>query len=81
MARGGTRIEINPVDQTHVEARHQRDLNTRPLTVRPRYWDAAVDAWLADDAEALDRVWDDLIPDLGSDYDAYSNVSSVGWAA
>ncbi|MEN2424281.1 transcriptional regulator [Streptomyces rimosus] len=80
-SRGGTRIEINPVDQTRVEARHQRDLSTRRLTVRPRFWDAAVDAWLADDADALDRIWGDLIPDLGSDYDAYSNVSSVGWAA
>ncbi|WP_033027892.1 hypothetical protein [Streptomyces rimosus] len=80
-SRGGTRIEINPVDQTRVEGRHQRDLATRRLSVRPRVWDAAVDAWLADDAEALDRIWDDLITDLGSDYDAYSNVSSVGWAA
>ncbi|WP_033024736.1 hypothetical protein [Streptomyces rimosus] len=70
-----------PVDQTRVEGRHQRDLATRRLSVRPRVWDAAVDAWLADDAEALDRIWDDLITDLGSDYDAYSNVSSVGWAA
>ncbi|WP_394298116.1 transcriptional regulator [Streptomyces rimosus] len=81
MSRGGTRIEINPVDQTRVEGRHQRDLATRRLSARPRFWDAAVDAWLADDAEALDRIWDDLITELGSDYDAYSNVSSVGWAA
>ncbi|MEN2424284.1 hypothetical protein AABB02_40060 [Streptomyces rimosus] len=56
MSRGGTCIEINPVDQHRVEARHQRDLATRRLTVRLRVWDAAVDAWLADDADALDRI-------------------------
>ncbi|MFI9228459.1 hypothetical protein [Streptomyces rimosus] len=50
-------------------------------SARPRFWDAAVDAWPADDADALDRTWDELIPELGSDYDAYSNVSSIGWAA
>ncbi|WP_234445423.1 transcriptional regulator [Streptomyces rimosus] len=80
-SRGGTRIKINPVDQRRGEGRHQRDLATRRLSVRPRFWDAAVDAWLADDADALDRTWDGLIPELGSDYDAYSNVSSIGWAA
>ncbi|MFH9425574.1 hypothetical protein [Streptomyces sp. NPDC017529] len=53
----------------------------RRLSVRPRFWDAAADAWLADDAEGLDRAWDDLIPELGADYDAYSNVFSLGWAA
>lgn len=26
----------------------------------------------------LDAAWD-IVEDLGSDYDAYSNVSSVGW--
>jgi hypothetical protein len=53
----------------------------RRLTVRPRYWDAAVDAWLADDEEGLDAVWDDIIRELGSEYDSYSYVSSVGWNA
>ncbi len=76
ISRGATRIEINPVDQTLAEGRHQRDLATRRLPISSRVWDAAVDAWLADDADALDRIWDDLIPELGSDYDAYSNVSS-----
>ncbi|MFG2539893.1 hypothetical protein ACGFU4_32110 [Streptomyces sp. NPDC048511] len=27
------------------------------------------------------RLWDDIIEDLGSEYDAYSNVSSIGWTA
>ncbi|MDT0382509.1 transcriptional regulator [Streptomyces sp. DSM 42041] len=80
-SRGGTRIEIDPVDQTAVERRHRRDLATRRLTVRPRHWNAAVDAWLADDDEALDTVWDEVIHSLGSDYDAFSHVSSLGWNA
>lgn len=80
-ARGGTRVEIDPVDQTAVEPRHRRDLQTRRLTVRPRHWEAAVDAWLADDDEGLDAVWDEVITDLGSEYDSYSYVSSIGWSA
>jgi hypothetical protein len=80
-ARGGTRIEIDPVDQTRVDARHRRDLTTRRLTVRPRHWEAAVDAWLADDDQALDAVWDEVIHGLGSEYDSYTYVSSIGWNA
>ncbi|MEE1943005.1 transcriptional regulator [Streptomyces sp. TRM 70361] len=80
-AGGGTRIEIDPVDQTRVPAPHRRDVQVRRLTVRPRVWEAAVDAWLEEDYEALDAIWDDLIHDLGSDYDAYAHVSSVGWSA
>jgi len=76
----GTRVEINPVDQSRVEGRHQRDLSSRSITVRG-VWDRAVDAWMNDDVDELDAIWDDIIEDLGSDYDAYSNVSSVGWAA
>ncbi|MFC8863282.1 hypothetical protein [[Kitasatospora] papulosa] len=44
-------------------------------------WDREVDAWMNDDFDELDAVRDIVIEDLGSDYDAYSNVSSVGWAA
>lgn len=80
-ARGGTRIEIDPVDQSRVDPKHRRDLAVRRIAVRPRHWDAAVNAWLADDAEALDAVWDEVITDLGSDFDSYSFVSSVGWSA
>jgi hypothetical protein len=80
MSGGGTRIEIDPVDQSRVDPRHRRDLQVRHINVRPRVWDAAVDAWLADDAAALDEIWDNLIHDLGTDYDAFSHVSSVGWS-
>ncbi|MCB5910419.1 transcriptional regulator [Streptomyces pinistramenti] len=76
----GTRIEIDPVDQSHVEGRHQRALETRTLNVRG-VWDTAIDAWLTGDEQTLDATWDEIITGLGSDYDAYTNVASVGWAA
>ncbi|MFE6189141.1 transcriptional regulator [Streptomyces sp. NPDC056465] len=76
----GTRMEINPVDQSRVEDKRRRELSSRSLSVRG-VWDRAVDAWMDDDVEELDAIWDDIIQDLGSDYDAYSNVSSIGWAA
>ncbi|MFD9293168.1 transcriptional regulator [Streptomyces sp. NPDC060030] len=76
----GTRIEINPVDQSRVAAPHRRDLSSRSIGVRG-VWDRAVDAWINDDVAELDAVWDEIIQDLGSDYDSYTNVSSIGWAA
>ncbi|MEU9014680.1 hypothetical protein AB0D12_33975 [Streptomyces sp. NPDC048479] len=36
-------------------------------------------AWLNDDDNVLDVTWDDIMADLGSDYDSY--VSSIGWSA
>lgn len=81
MSGGGTRVEIDPVDQSAVAPRHRRDLSVRRLSVRPRLWEAAVDAWLAGDDEGLDAVWDEIIHELGSEYDSYSYVSSVGWSA
>lgn len=76
----GTRIEIDPVDQRNVGSPHRRDLPVRHTTVRPRVWDAAVDAWLDEDYEAMEAIWDEIIMDLDSGYDAYTNISSVGWA-
>ncbi|MEV5295383.1 transcriptional regulator [Streptomyces sp. NPDC053741] len=76
----GTRVEINPVDQSGVEPRHQRDVASRSINVRG-VWDRAVEAWLEEDLAELDAIWDQIIEDIGSEYDAYSNVSSIGWAA
>jgi hypothetical protein len=50
-------------------------------TVRSRIWDEAVDAWLDGDLEAMEAIWDEIIMDIDSDDDAYTNISSVGWAA
>ncbi len=78
----GTRIEIDPVDQSRVQHRHQRDLETRNINVRGAVWDRAVDAWIAEDTQELEAIWDDIIQStLGTDWDAYTHVSSIGWAA
>ncbi|MEU6632115.1 transcriptional regulator [Streptomyces parvus] len=76
----GTRVEINPVNQRGVEQKYQRDLAPRSVSVRG-VWDRAVDAWMDDDQEELDAVWDEVLDLVGSDYDGYSFVSSVGWSA
>jgi hypothetical protein len=79
----GTRIEIHPVDQSQVQREQPgrvRDVPVRRVTVRGhQIWDDIVDAWISEDAEILDVVWDEIITDIGSDYDAYSYVSSVGF--
>ncbi|MER7794718.1 transcriptional regulator [Streptomyces sp. NPDC097640] len=78
----GTRIEIDPVDQSHVQHRHQRDLQTRNINVRGAVWDRAVDAWIDQDTQELEAIWDDIIQStLGTDWDAYTYISSIGWAA
>ncbi|MFF9504634.1 hypothetical protein [Streptomyces sp. NPDC014656] len=73
----GRRMEIHPVDQTHVEEKYRRDLSTRTITVR-YIWTDLVDAWAKKDAHTVDEIWDDVISDLDSDYNAYAYVSSVG---
>ncbi|MFI5727072.1 transcriptional regulator [Streptomyces cyaneofuscatus] len=76
----GTRVEINPVNQVGVEQKYRRDLAPRSINVRG-VWDRAVDAWMDDDLEELDAVWDEILDLIGSDYDGYSFVSSIGWSA
>ncbi|MEV5259913.1 transcriptional regulator [Streptomyces anulatus] len=76
----GTRVEINPVHQAGVEQKYRRDLSPRSVSVRG-VWDRAVDAWMDDDLDELDAVWDEVLDLIGSDYDGYSFVSSIGWSA
>ncbi|MFB8381797.1 transcriptional regulator [Streptomyces rubiginosohelvolus] len=76
----GTRVEINPVNQGGVEQKYRRDLAPRSVNVRG-VWDRAVDAWMDDDQDELDAVWDEVLDLIGSDYDGYSYVSSIGWSA
>ncbi|MGP3954038.1 hypothetical protein [Streptomyces sp. 7N604] len=40
-----------------------------------------VDAWLDEDLDVLDEIWDDIINGLDSAYDAYTHVTSVGFGA
>ncbi|MFE7412917.1 hypothetical protein [Streptomyces laurentii] len=77
----GRRMEIYPVDQTHVPAERQRPtLSQRSITVR-YVWGDLVDAWADKNADLVDEIWDDVISDLDSDYNAYAYVSSVGISA
>ncbi|MEV8629914.1 hypothetical protein [Streptomyces sp. NBC_01268] len=77
----GRRMEIYPVDQSHVPAERLRPgLSQRSITVR-YVWGDLVDAWAAQDQATVDEIWDDVISDLDSDYNAYSYVSSVGIGA
>ncbi|WP_394425806.1 transcriptional regulator [Streptomyces sp. SGAir0957] len=76
----GTRVEFHPVNQSQVSRPLQRDVSFRTLNVRR--WDRMVEAWAADDEEAMDSVWfDDITADLGSEYGAYEYVMNIGFAA
>ncbi|MEV6486993.1 transcriptional regulator [Streptomyces sp. NPDC051576] len=78
-ANGGTRVEIHPLDQTHVPTPHQRVLEYRRLNIRN--WDAIIDAWAQQNTQALDNAWIDQIVNLGSQWGKYEYVGSIGFAA
>ncbi|WP_306319635.1 transcriptional regulator [Streptomyces sp. CC224E] len=78
-SRGGTRVEIHPLNQSQVDRRFQRVLEYRTLNIRQ--WDTVVRAWAAGDLSALDEAWVDSIVDLGSQWGQYEYVSAVGFAA
>ncbi|MEV7558972.1 hypothetical protein [Streptomyces sp. NPDC089795] len=76
----GRRMEIYPVDQSHVDSKYSGPLSDRSITVR-YVWSDLVDAWAARDEMMVDEIWDDVITDLDSDYTAYAFVSAVGIGA
>ncbi|MEU5069884.1 hypothetical protein AB0G95_38305 [Streptomyces virginiae] len=76
----GSRMEIYPVDQSHVDTKYTRPLSDRSITVR-YIWPDLVQAWADRDEAMVDEIWDDVITDLDSDYAAYAYVSSVGIGA
>ena len=78
-ARGGTRVELHPLNQSGVELPRQRSLEFRSLNIRR--WDEIVASWADGDAQALDDAWTDQITDLGSDWGKYEYVNSVGFSA
>ncbi|MFI9122339.1 hypothetical protein ACIGW0_23585 [Streptomyces bikiniensis] len=73
----GRRMEIYPVDQHGVAPEYRRDLSQRTVTVR-YLWGDLVKAWADKDQNGVDEIWDDVLSDLDSDYNAYAYVSSVG---
>ena len=82
-ARGGTRVEIQPLDQRGVSQPRRRTIEPvaafRRLKIR--HWDRIVDAWAAEDTEALADAWDDQLTDLGSQWGQYEYATSVGFSA
>ncbi|MBQ0867425.1 transcriptional regulator [Streptomyces sp. RK75] len=83
-ARGGTRVEIQPLDQSAVADPRRRVITTDQAgfrRLRIRRWDRIVDAWAAGDDEALSDAWDDQLTDLGSQWGQYEYATSVGFSA
>ncbi|MDJ1136831.1 transcriptional regulator [Streptomyces iconiensis] len=82
-ARGGTRVEIQPLDQSGVPEQRRRAIT--PVAefrrLRVRNWDRIVDAWAAGEPGALDDAWVGQLQDLGSDWGTYEYATSVGFSA
>ncbi|MFJ8855657.1 transcriptional regulator [Streptomyces sp. NPDC102437] len=78
-ARGGTRVEIHPLNQSQVPRPLQRLVEYRTMNVRR--WDRIVETWAAGDHQGLDDAWEDTIVDLGSQWGQYEYVTNVGFAA
>ncbi|MDI3390371.1 transcriptional regulator [Streptomyces sp. B-S-A8] len=78
-SRGGTRVELHPLNQSQVPRPRQRVLEYRSLNIRR--WDRIVQAWSTGDTGALDDAWVDQIVDLGSQWGQYEYVTNVGFAA
>ncbi|OIJ85659.1 transcriptional regulator [Streptomyces colonosanans] len=76
----GTRVEFHPLNQSQVDRPRQRVVDYRSLNVR--HWDRIVEAWAADDDQALDDAWvSDAVVDLGSQWGQYEYVTNIGFAA
>ncbi|MDI3422636.1 transcriptional regulator [Streptomyces luteolus] len=78
-SRGGTRVEIHPMNQSQVDRRFQRVLEYRTLNIRK--WKHIITAWAAGDRRALQNLWCDEITALGSQWGQYEHVTTVGFAA
>ncbi|CDR18141.1 hypothetical protein [Streptomyces iranensis] len=75
-ADGGTRIEIHPVDQESVEARHRRDLRVRWKNIWR--WNAIIAAWARQDSLEMEHLWQGLMSEMESDHRSYYFVRHIG---
>lgn len=75
-AGGGSRIEIHPVDQGGVDARHQRELRVRWKNVWR--WNTIIKAWAREDSLEMEYLWQDLVSDMDSDHRSYHYVHHIG---
>jgi hypothetical protein len=78
-ARGGTRVEIYPVDQSRVSEKHQRAARWRHKNIYR--WDPIVAAWSRSDLPELTHQWVEVITDLDSDWRLYEYVTHLGFGA
>lgn len=72
----GTRVEINPVNQTGVEPCSGATRPCQPQCQRPGCLGPGCRP-----VDVLDAILDTIIEELGSDHDDYSHVPFIGWAA
>lgn len=78
----GTRIEIQPADQTNVPVEKQRDLHIRRVNILSDGWNRLVDQWAAHDISAMNDTWQGVAADtLGTDWNAYELVTYIGFGA
>lgn len=75
-ANGGTRIEIHPVNQEAVEARHRRDLRVRWKNIWR--WNTIIDTWARQDSLEMEHLWQDLMSEMESDHRSYYYVQHIG---
>ncbi|MFJ9432073.1 hypothetical protein ACIRQY_20735 [Streptomyces sp. NPDC101490] len=74
----GRRMEIHPVNDTAVPTEYRRrEISQRTITLRYVGEDLA-NAWAARDENSVDEIWDDVLTELDSDYEAYAYVSHIG---
>ncbi|MEU5436043.1 transcriptional regulator [Streptomyces sp. NPDC020719] len=78
-SRGGTRVELHPLNQSQVDRPRQRIVEYRTINVRR--WDRIVQCWSTGDTQGLDDEWITVIEDLGSNWGQYEYVTNVGFAA
>ncbi|MGY3206319.1 hypothetical protein [Streptomyces sp. TE5632] len=75
-ADGGTQIEVHPVNQEAVEARHRRYLRARRKNIWR--WSPIIAAWARQDSLAMEHLWQDLMSDMDSDHRSYHYVRHIG---
>lgn len=75
----GTRVEIHPLNQSHVPPPHQRTTPHRTLTIR--HWDPIIHAWTTNNPHALDTAWTHHLTTLGSQWGQYEYVTNIGFPA
>jgi hypothetical protein len=75
-ADGGTQIEIHPVNQKAVDARHRRNLRIRRKNIWR--WNPVIAAWARQDSLEMEHLWQDLMSEMDSGHRSYHYVRHIG---